>query len=706
MTMLHQETIQTMLDQIKTIRLLINEATIVNTEDEIDKFENNLSLDELEACFTMAHDEQLDARITEFLSHRWDRIRKSSMCYTQKPTNLVNQLCLDLAKALAPLPEDESSINQLPPLTGPYFLLMPSLKVSADVYGDNIHHYGLQAFILSDEENVFIPIAKCLEHAFLSDSGEFQHIASEDMHTYDLLSLNEEKRLCAHSTLVAEYFRAIQIYNHLRFQSDEIIGQLNLLVSNLRAGGVNKSGKEYDSQAIANIGIIKFFQFWDGLPGTARKNFFVTSPKFEDHFERLRRPNHSNFREARFCVQLIADVIEKGIVESGIRSKTADQALVLVNEKKQWLEQLITTDAYVRLTPKMKPPRVLHMISALPSSEQQKIFSHARSKDACSYALKHDSEVLTTFPIETLVHMARNTVFAHNMTALMLASKYGKEGAVKTLLALPIDLDKRDADDCTALMIAVKKGHAGIVDMLLQKGADMTLRIGREGDDYGKSALDFALKYHPELVEKLFQKAITLTIEQQKECLTRISNEPYCNVLAYTMMEHPFIFKKMYANLLENNQQVMVLIDRFLSEIQFMAHFEEIRSKCHEMDAKAANGQKNYRQASKVARSLVIQLANEMADLLQVMAPLDQEKKSIFRKNCSLYIKEALSVLGDHRGWKKVNLTFLMLLSFPIALPLYAAGLFSIQTDSAKKLLEFDAALKEETSESMRQSPY
>jgi len=697
MTMLNQETVQSVLDQIKSIRFLINEKILDNPGDEIDIFENNTALDELEACFTPAPHEQLEERITQFFSNRWNRIRNRSMCYTLNPCNLVNLLCLDLAKALSPLPKDESSIDELPPLTGPYFLLMPSLKVSVDAYGENIHRYRLHEFILSDDETVFIPIAKCLNRAIISDSGEFQHIVSEEIHTYDLLSVSEEKRLSRHSPLVADYMKAIDAYNIMRLHGNDIISQLKLLVNDLRAGGELEGGKNYDAGEKANAGIIKFFQFWDALSKTARKNFLATYPTFKDHFERLRRPNNTNFREPRFCVQLIADAIEGDIRKYSINSASADQALVIVNEKKQLFEQLIKTDTFVKPHSKTKPPLVLPMISALPSSEQQKIFRHAKSQDACSYALKHDPDVLTTFPTETLLNMAHNTKFINNMTALMHASLYGKEGAVKTLLALPIDLDQRDASDYTALMIAVKEGHAGIVDALLQQGADMTLRI-RHGDAYGKSALDLALEYHPELVERLLLKAITLKIEQQKECLGNVSNKIYIDILAYAMIEHPEIFKKLYAYLIENNQNVKEVIDRFLLGLNFIEHFDSIRYKSNEMALKAANGRKNYTQAAEIAKFLVIRLANEMAGLLQTTEPLDQEKKVIFRKNCSTYIKEALSVLGEHRGWKKVNLTFLMILGFPVALPLYAAGMFSIQTDSAKKLLDFDSDLKEDKS--------
>lgn len=701
MTILHKETVQNLLAQIETLRFLINEKISSHTEDEIDKFENNLSLDELESCLTTALDDELLVhQLTQFLKNRWERISHSSMCYTEKPWNLVNLMCLDLAKTLSPLPDEESKIDQLPPLTGPYFLLMPSLRVSADVYGENIHHFGLNEFILSDDQKVFIPIEKCLAHAIISDESDFQHMVSEDIETYDLLSYNEEKRLSNHSVLVADYMKSIQAYNILRFHSQEIIGQLNRLVVDLRAGGEKKGGKTYDSGVKANIGIVTFFQFWDALPKATRKNFLTTYPQFGDLFERLRRPNHSNYRDSRFCVEMTAKAIEESIQAYDIRPEAASQALLAVNAKKQLLKQEIKTEQYVRLDTKSKPPRVLPMIAKLPRTDQEAIFRRARSKDACSYALKHDSEALKTFPTEMLLHMATQTKFANDMSALMLAAKYGKEIAVNTLLTLPIDLNQRDADDYTALMMAVKNGHAGIVDALLKHGADIALKI-RVGEARGKNALALALQYHPELGEKLLLNALTLDIAQQKELLKDISNEAYVNVLAYAMVEHPSVFKKLYTYLLEDNQSTIEPSHRFLLGLHFIEHYDCIQAKCNEIASKIANGKDNYINAFDIAKTLVIQLANETASLLQVTEPLDHEKRSQFRERCSAYIKEALTVLGDHRGWKKINLTLLMLLSFPISVPLYAAGMFSMQTDSAKKLMDFEADLQEDLSDTM-----
>lgn len=112
-------------------------------------------LNDLEACFSASKPfsdsaaKELQDNLRHLLSDRWDRIRNSSMCYTQQPNNEVNQLCLDIAKALSPPADTAKEIESLAPNTGPYFHIMPSLEQSEDVYGENIHNLSLSEFKLN-----------------------------------------------------------------------------------------------------------------------------------------------------------------------------------------------------------------------------------------------------------------------------------------------------------------------------------------------------------------------------------------------------------------------------------------------------------------------------------------------------------------------------------------------------------------------------
>jgi hypothetical protein len=143
------------LTAIIKLRQTLDALKTENTLQELERFENQLTLKELEECLFNATSENLNTKLIELLALRWERIRGSSMCYTQKPSNSVNQLCLKLAIAISPSITTASKI-EAEPNTGPYCLLMPSLESSEDVYGANINSLKLHEFVLSDRERVFI----------------------------------------------------------------------------------------------------------------------------------------------------------------------------------------------------------------------------------------------------------------------------------------------------------------------------------------------------------------------------------------------------------------------------------------------------------------------------------------------------------------------------------------------------------------------
>ena len=126
---------------------------------------------------------------------------------------------------------------------------------------------------------------------------------------------------------------------------------------------------------------------------------------------------------------------------------------------------------------------------------------------------------------------------------------------------------------------------------------------------------------------------------------------------------------------------------------QFNLHLDCIRAKAAQMRAKATVDP-NYQKAAIAATTLVSQLVKAVDFLLQVDSPIDEKKELAFKKHCMQSLNEAKLELEQHRGWKRVLVVFLMALTFPISLPLYAAGFFSTKTDSAIKLLEFEKSLQ------------
>ena len=102
MIILSAEKIALFLREIKKLRRLLETLRSENPLQSFERFENQLTIDELEACFSDPTSEAFNAKLIHLLSMRWERIRNSSMCYTQQPIHPVNLLCLKLAIEIFP----------------------------------------------------------------------------------------------------------------------------------------------------------------------------------------------------------------------------------------------------------------------------------------------------------------------------------------------------------------------------------------------------------------------------------------------------------------------------------------------------------------------------------------------------------------------------------------------------------------------------
>ena len=221
------------LARIISLQQQLNAVRPDDSLQSIDRIENQLTLKALCECLRNASPEHFNARLSALLSDRWERIRHSNMCYTQQPTNVVNQLCFSLAKAISPPITTASEIAALAPNTGPYCLLMPTLETSEDVYGENIHSLSLHEFILSDDERVFIPLASCLHQASVSDSGDLRHM----VRACPALTPGEVYRVSQHSREATAFYQAIIEYNKQRLLGHSLGAKLSQLVVALRHGG-------------------------------------------------------------------------------------------------------------------------------------------------------------------------------------------------------------------------------------------------------------------------------------------------------------------------------------------------------------------------------------------------------------------------------------------------------------------------------------
>lgn len=62
-------------------------------------------------------------------------------------------------------------------------------------------------------------------------------------------------------------------------------------------------------------------------------------------------------------------------------------------------------------------------------------------------------------------------------TPLQIASRYGREGAVKILLDAGADVSANGGVYGTAMQAALAHGHQTIVEMLIQRGAKSTVQF-------------------------------------------------------------------------------------------------------------------------------------------------------------------------------------------------------------------------------------
>ena len=189
-------------------------------------------------------------------------------------------------------------------------------------------------------------------------------------------------------------------------------------------------------------------------------------------------------------------------------------------------------------------------------------------------------------------------------------------------------------------------------------------------------------------------RACQLPQDEQKNIICKTA-EPMM-VLTYLMRDYHLssFVPTILIELSHKNPNIKKKIE-VLKQINFDAHLEKIKDKITELEIFARHSfifdpvaENRYQ----VARKLYDDLIEAKALFLQPGDSLANQT-AIFKANCKASIKQAMPVLEQHRGWKQILTVLFLVLAFPIALPLYAAGFFSLKTDSADKLISLDKAL-------------
>ena len=304
-----------------------------------------------------------------------------------------------------------------------------------------------------------------------------------------------------------------------------------------------------------------------------------------------------------------------------------------------------------------------------------------------------------TLLMMTAIFGSRNMLFAvvdnltppleeiddHSNTALVLAASVGNRDTVSALLDKGADLETTTLRANTPLYEAIIGGHRAIVEVLLARGANILHR-----NDSGKNALDLTLQHHPLLLDTLLIKALTFDAVVQKSLLTMAApGMRFNNVLTYARVECPYHLDKLYDTFPETVRNQAKAI---LNELDFDKHYRCINSKYQKLTMAAKRDPVRYKNAEQAAKTLVINLAEEAAQLFMSNDSMEYKKRA-FRSACTVHINAAKVVLNTHRGWKPVLSALFLILMFPISVPLCAFGLFSLRTDSGQKLHDFERVL-------------
>jgi ankyrin repeat protein len=592
MRLLTLEKKQLFVDKIMNLRQQLNAVKPEKILQSLELFENQLTLDEMQACFLNSKPDEINANLMSVLFSRWERVRHSNMCYTQQPGNLVNQLCFEIAKEIAPPASTIAEIDALEPNTGPYCLLMPSLENTVDVYGNNIHTLGLHEFVLSDNARVLIPLALCLHQAFVSATGQLRQIVAIDG-DYPYLTLSEIERVSHHSIQAHEFYQAVVEYNQQRLLGDDIGAKLSQLVVALRNGGSHSgrgSGSELNAGSEANLGILAFYNYWVALPEPTRLAIFAETPILKTILGRLFRPDDVNYREVRFCVELIATALDP-IIEKYNAKPTIRALEDRVSKQKGLFEAAVQEPNGLAIISKtISPKHILHHIFKLNIDAQKELFKfkHQGYENALMYALARRPDALIDFELEaeSKLYAISVQVNDNHDSALIVAAKKGETNAIKLLLDWGAQIESHDLNKSTALHWAANNGHVDAVRCLLENGA-LLEAMGDEGNTTlnfavihgkgavvelllkknasinvrghnGKNALDIAIARHPEFVEPLLMQLATLPADEQAECLLDVPGGPYPNVLFYAAANKPALFDALVSNVLQQPTQASI----------------------------------------------------------------------------------------------------------------------------------------------------
>ncbi|MCX7116539.1 MAG: ankyrin repeat domain-containing protein [Legionellales bacterium] len=440
---------------------------------------------------------------------------------------------------------------------------------------------------MSDDEQVFIPIVFCLDHASISDTGEYEHVVLVDGKVLPLTP-SEIRRISNHSNPVDTWKSSIDVLNQERIHGDGLGAHLLRLRNDLVSGGKHQGGEETNAGAAANIGIVKFAEYWDPLPLEYKQQIFKRYPRLEEILGRVMRPDDVDYKEVRFCVEVLAPQLDDIIRRFGIHTETISELEEKVREIKKRVVKEMGQVPMLMHPSRANPPHVLPMIYRLKSERQADLFRLEESKDAWMYALLHAPEMLPDFReilTKNMKQEATNVRSEFGRTALMKAVESGSVDAVRLLLdGVGVNIDAQDDANDTALILAAEGGKLDILKVLLERGAGLEIQ-GNRGktalfsavhsghvqvvaellkaqanmevmDESEGSVLDLAMRRHHKVLEPLLMRIAHLSQEKQEALLSK--RTLLKSVLDCAMVYCPSSFSPLLAKILDENNQSVI----------------------------------------------------------------------------------------------------------------------------------------------------
>ena len=259
------------------------------------------------------NNEEIDPNLLiDFLSNRWALIKGSSISYTAMPNRCMTEMCVEIARVLHEA-NHEISIYQY---------LMPSItrtKESLAMYPEAIDELPLDAVIMTDDMDGLIPaelLANMTPNSITVEMLHKPYTNEEFSQQQSMLSLDEQQRLISHNDLNKQYFQLTKEIHQAKSQGSSLGHELYRLIQALNKGGVQQNGLEFDAGVEANIGLQRFFSYWNHLNEEIRNQCSQLKANEDSrtlgHILAILKQEDQT---ALSCVEVNADALDKLLVE-------------------------------------------------------------------------------------------------------------------------------------------------------------------------------------------------------------------------------------------------------------------------------------------------------------------------------------------------------------------------------------------------------